>query len=206
MAKYIGEKKSGKVGDKIYSSWNGRPYERQMPESVANPRTEAQQAHRNAFAEISRLSSAMKEGHEEGLHWHAVRQKLKTYNVFRKLNKDCYGSDGIDYPRIKISKGSVAGVNITVANIDEGGNLHVEFHDQCPTEKNMHDQFFLFVFCPDQHEGHFVRPVERTVGMVDAQIPESWLGHDLHLYAFMKDAKGKTSDTIYVSHYSASSN
>lgn len=200
MAKYQGNRMSGKVGDKIYSSWNGRSYVRQMPESVANPQTERQQAHRNAFAEISRLSSAMKEGHEEGLHWYAVRQKLKTYNVFRKLNKDCYGPDGIDYPRIKISKGSVNNVSITVADVDERGKVHVEFHDQCPTEKNMHDHFFLFVFCPDQREGHFVKPVERTVGVVNAYIPETWLGYDLHLYAFMKDAKGKTSNTMYVAY------
>jgi len=198
MAKYRGEKMSGKVGNMIYTSWNGRPYKRRMPESVANPRTEAQQAHRNAFAEISRLSSAMKEGHEEGLHWHAVRQKLNTHSVFRRLNKDCYGPDGIDYTRVKISNGSVTGVRITAANIDNRGNIHVEFHDHYPTDKNKHDQFFLFVFCPDQREGHFAHPVERTVGVVDAQIPKTWLGHDLHLYAFMKDAKGKTSDTMYI--------
>lgn len=198
MAKYRGEKMSGKVGDMIYTSWNGRPYKRRMPESVANPRTEAQQAHRNAFAEISRLSSAMKEGHAEGLHWHAVRQKLNTHSVFRSLNKNCYGPDGIDYARVKISKGSVTGVRITAANIDELGNISVEFHDDYPTEKNRHDRFFLYVFCPDQGEGHFAHPAERTVGVVDAQIPKTWLGHDLHLYAFMKDAKGKTSDTMYV--------
>lgn len=198
MVKYNGEKMSGKVGDMIYSSWNGRPYKRRMPKSVANPKTEAQQTHRNAFAEISRLSSAMKEGHAEGLHWHALRQKLDTHSVFKKLNKDCYGPDGIDYPQVKISIGSVTNVQITAAIIDKRGKIHVEFHDPYPTDKNKHDQFFLFVFCPDQREGHFALPVERTVGVVDAIIPETWLGHNLHLYAFMKDAKGKTSDTTYV--------
>lgn len=143
MANYRGEKKSGKVGDVIYSSWHGRPYVRRRPEKVANPQTEAQQNHRNAFAEISRLSSAMKEAHTKGLHWHAVRQKLNTHSVFKSLNKDCYG--------------------------------------------------------PDEREGHFAHPMERAVGMVDAQIPEQWLGHDLHLYAFMRDAKGRTSETIYIS-------
>lgn len=190
---------SGKVGDMIYSSWNGRPYKRRMPESVANPRTEAQQAHRNAFAEISRLSSAMKEEHTEGLHWRAVRQKLNIHSVFKKLNKDCYDTDGIDHTRVKISKGSVTEVRITAANIDKQGNISVEFHDPYPTEENKHDLFFLFVFCPDLREGHFARPVERTDGVVDAQIPESWLGQTLHLYTFMKDAKGKTSDTMYIS-------
>lgn len=197
MATYKNGILSGKEGDIIHSSWNGRPYERSMPETVANPRTEAQQAHRNAFAEISKLSSAMKEGHVVGLHKEAVRQKLNTHNVFKKINKDCYGPDGIDYAHVVISKGPVQKVNITVVNLDERGNLHVEFRDTGFSEQDMHDLFFLFVFCPDQQTGRFVKLVVRTVGVVDAQIPESWLGHDLHLYAFMKGPKGQTSDTMY---------
>lgn len=194
-------KKSSKLGKMIDSSWLGRPYQRRMPETVANPRTEAQQAHRTAFGEVSKLSAAMREAHEEGLHWKAIRDRLNTPSVFKKLNKDCYGSDGIDYSRVKISYGSVSQVKITAAEVDAQGNVHVEFHDHYVTEKNKTDQFWLFVFCPDLREGHFARPVERTVGVVDAMIEESWQGHELHLYAFMKNAKGQTSDTMYLGHY-----
>ena len=201
MAKYNGEQKSGKLGDYIYSSWRGRPYKKRMPESVANPRTELQQAHRSAFAEISRLSSAMKEAHAEGLHWKAVRDKLDTYSVFKKLNKDCYGADGIDYPCISISYGTLRSVTITAAEVDSQGNVHVEFRDYYATEENKNDLFFLFVFCPDLREGHFARPVERTVGVVDDSIPEKWFDHTLHLYAFMKGTKGRTSETIYIGEF-----
>lgn len=194
-------KKSSKLGKMIDSSWLGRPYQRRMPETVANPRTEAQQAHRTAFGEVSKLSAAMREAHEEGLHWKAIRDRLNTPSVFKKLNKNCYGSDGIDYSRVKISYGSVSQVKITAAEVDAQGNVHVEFHDHYVTEKNKTDQFWLFVFCPDLREGHFARPVERTVGVVDAMIEESWQGHELHLYAFMKNAKGQTSDTMYLGHY-----
>ena len=61
-----------------------------------------------------------------------------------------------------------------------------------------YNKFFLFVYCPDLRLGRFARPVERAVGVVDAQHPEEWLGHKLHLYAFMKDLKGRTSDTMYI--------
>lgn len=198
MAKYRGEKKSGKMGDVIYSSWHGRPYVRRRPEKVANPQTADQQNHRSAFGEISRLSSAMKEGHAKGLHWHAVRQKKNTYCVFKSINKDCYGPDGIVYPHIRISSGTVPDVQITSAEIDEQGMVRVSF-DGGRTLGHDKDEFYLFVFCPDLREGHFAHPVERTAGLVDAQIPEQWLGHTLHLYAFMRDAKGRTSETIYVS-------
>lgn len=64
--------------------------------------------------------------------------------------------------------------------------------------KNGKDEFWLFVFCPDMKEGRFAEPVERTARRVTAQVPDEWQGHELHLYAFMKDAKGRTSRTIYV--------
>ncbi len=194
-------KKSSKLGKMIKSSWLGREYERRMPETVANPRTEAQQAHRTAFGEVSKLSAAMREAHKVGLHWKAIRERLNTPSVFKKINKDCYGADGIDYARVRISYGTVSEVKVTTVGVDAQGNVHVEFHDHYVTDKNKKDTFWLFVFCPDLREGHFARPVERTVGVVDAMIDESWQGHELHLYAFMKNAKGQTSDTMYLGRF-----
>ncbi len=196
MATYNNGDLSGKIGDVIHSSWHGRPYTKRKPESVANPRTEAQQAHRNSFAEISRLSSAMKNGHIIGLHWQAVRQKLNTHCVFKKLNKDCYGPDGIDYARVKISQGYVDGAHITSAEVDAEGNLSVRYDGGYMSEESK-DKFYLFVFCADQREGSFIPPVPRSAGVVNAQIPVEWRGHTLHLYGFMRDKKCRTSDTIY---------
>ena len=196
MATYKNGDLSGKIGDVIHSSWHGRPYTNRRPESVANPQTEAQQAHRNAFAEISRLSSAMKNGHGIGLHWQAVRQKLNTHSVFKKLNKDCYGPDGIDYPRIKISQGTVDGAHITSAEVDADGNLNVQYDGGYMSEESK-DKFYLFVFCPDLRDGGFAPPVPRSAGVVTAQIPVEWRGHDIHLYGFMKNKAGQTSETCY---------
>jgi hypothetical protein len=184
------------MGDVIHSSWHGRPYTKRKPESVANPRTEAQQAHRYAFAEVSRLSSAMKDGHAVGLHWQAVRQKLNTHSIFKKLNKDCYGPDGIDYPRIRISQGPVEGAHITSAEVDAEGNLSVQYDGGYMSEESK-DNFYLFVFCADLRDGGFAQPVLRSAGVVNAQIPVEWRGHTLHLYGFMRDKKGRTSDTRY---------
>ena len=191
-------KKSSKLGKMIKSSWLGREYERRMPETVANPRTEAQQAHRTAFGVVSKLSAAMREAHEVGLHWKAIRERLNTPSVFKKLNKDCYGPDGIIYSRVRMSYGTVSEVKITAVEVNEQGNVHVEFHDHYVTDKNKKDTFWLFVFCPDLREGHFARPVERTVGVINAKIPDEWQGHELHLYAFMKNVKGQTSATMYL--------
>ena len=121
MARKQGDSESGKLGNKIYYTWHGRQCERSMPTSVANPQTEAQQAHRSNFAMISKLSSYMKEAHLVGLHWHAIREHNSTYAIFRNLNKDCFTPDGeINLPRIIVSRGSVEQVEITSATIDHG--------------------------------------------------------------------------------------
>lgn len=187
---------SGKLGDEIHSSWHGRPYTKRRPESVANPRTEAQQEHRNAFAEISRLSSKMKAAHHIGLHWKAMREKLNTHCVFKKINKDCYNEDGIIYPRVVVSCGSVPTADITYAQIDEKGVLKVAFESYC-SPKDMIDTFHLFVYCPELQEGGLAPYVTRSDGVITAVIPEAWRACPLHCYAFLRNKKGQTSDTIY---------
>lgn len=187
---------SGKLGNEIHSSWNGRPYTRRRPESVANPRTEAQQGHRNAFAEISRLSSKMKAAHLIGLHWKAMREKLNTHCVFKKINKDLYNENGIDYPGIAVSYGSVPSAEITSAQMDGNGVLKVTF-DSYGTSKDAADTFHLFVYCPELQEGGLAPYVRRSDGVITAVIPETWRANTLHCYAFLRNKKGQTSDTIY---------
>lgn len=187
---------SGKLGDEIHSSYLGKPYTRKMPEKVENPRTEAQQAHRNAFAEIVRLSSKMSAAHRIGLHWMEVRKKKKTYMLFRSLNKNCYNENGIDYPRIQVSFGSSPKAEITSAKTDEKGVLKVTFNNYCSSE-DMADTFHLFIYCPKLQEGGLAPYVTRADGVITAVIPEAWRALPLHCYAFFRDKKGKTSDTIY---------
>lgn len=209
MARKYGDSESGKLGNIIYYTWHGRQCERAMPTHVANPQTEAQQSHRSNFALISKLSSYMKEAHLVGLHWQALREKNSTYALFRQLNKDCFTPDGlVNLPRIIVSKGSVPMVAITVAKV-ENGVLTVIFDSRCyggdPT-----DEFYLFVYCPALSTGRLATPVPRSAGIVTAVLPDEWLHADpdaanfphsdnqaLHLYAFLRGPKGRTSNTIY---------
>ena len=200
MAKEKNGHLSGKVGDKIHSTWNGRPYVRRMPESVANPRTEAQQSHRRAFAAVASLSNTMKWGHKIGLHALAQKEMLDTSSIFKRINKDCYGPDGIDYARVIISYGSVTSAFVTSAEINAQGGIHVTFQSNV-TPENKDDEFYLFVCCPDEREGFCVAPVARTVGEVRDTIRPNWGGHPLHFYAFMKGKKGRTSNSQYVGQF-----
>lgn len=214
MARIQGNSETGKLGNKIYYTWHGRQCERSMPTHVANPRTEAQQAHRSNFARISKLSSYMKEAHLVGLHGQAVREKNSTYALFKRINKDCFTPDGeIDYPRIVVSKGSVPMVSITSAVIEDGGltvNFYSHAYDGAAT-----DRLFLFVYSPALCAGFLADPVPRSAGKVTALLPDEWLqtaaanasdntntlthshNQTFHLYAFLQGYRLRTSDTIY---------
>lgn len=216
MARKQGDAESGKLGNKIYYTWYGRQCERSMPTSVANPRTEAQQAHRSNFAIVSKLSSYMKAAHLVGLHWHALREHNSTYAIFKHLNKDCFTPDGkINLARVIVSYGTVEQVEITSVTIDK--NLLTVTFDSRVYGGNVTDEFFLFVYCPTFCTGHLATPVPRSAGLVIAVLPSEWLQpipktqeestptipqtdpHSLHLYAFLRSTRGRTSDTIHLS-------
>ena len=209
MARKYGNSESGKLGNKILYTWHGRQCERAMPTHVANPQTEAQQSHRSNFALISKLSSYMKDAHLVGLHWQALRERNSTFALFRKLNKNCFTPDGeINLPRVIVSKGSVPEVSITSASIAEGV-LTVTF-DSRNYAGDPTDEFYLFVYCPALCTGLLATPVPRSAGEITAVLPDEWLhatpnaasfphsdNQGLHLYAFLRGKKGRTSDTIY---------
>ncbi len=217
MARKQGDTESGKLGNKIYYTWHGRQCERSMPTSVANPRTEAQQAHRSNFAIVSKLSSYMKAAHLVGLHWHALKEHNSTYAIFKHLNKDCFTPDGeIDLPRIIVSRGTVESVAITSASIN-GNVLTVTFDSHIYGGKAT-DEFYLFVYCPALCTGRLATPVPRYAGIVTAVLPKEWLrpaeptqadtntlthshtnASTLHLYAFLRSTRSRTSNTIHLS-------
>ena len=208
MARKKGDAESGRLGDRIYYIWHGRQCERAMPKHVANPQTEAQQLHRNSFAMISRLSSYMKEAHIVGLHWYAVREKNSTYAIFRRLNKDCFTAEGdVDYARVVVSKGALPKVDIVSAKV-EGGVLTVGF-DCFQRGDGAGEEFYIFVYNAALCAGFLTTPVLCSAGVVTAAVPSEWLedeegrgteggvGKVLHLYAFVRGVRGRTSDTIY---------
>lgn len=198
MAKCKDDSIRGRVGKVIHSSWRGRPYVRACPETVSNPRTETQQAHRNAFVALSRLASYMKEGHRVGLQYQASRMNMNTFCVFKKLNSELVKADRIDYEHLFLSKGPLDDTRVTGVRM-EGQNLQVTFKkDPYMTEAEGADNLYLYAYCVNLCEGRLFGPAFRFNSAITITVPEEWNGLQLHLYAFFIDSKGRSSDTIYV--------
>ena len=198
MARKRDDSITGRVGDRIHSTWRGRPYTRAYPETVHNPQTEAQQAHRNAFAALSRLSSNMKAAHSIGLDYQANRMKLNTHCAFKKLNKVFVTDQVIRYPLLILSKGPVTSFEITKVRL-EGQTLHVDFDGK---RYDFHaydlDNIYMFAYCADLCQGSLFEPSFRVVGSISGEIPSEWIGPSLHLYFFAIDPKRRASETIHV--------
>ena len=105
-------------------------------------------------------------------------------------------------------------VKITSAGIDKG-ILTVTFDNHIYGGKGS-DEFFLFVYSPALCTGRLATPVPRSSGLVTAVLPSEWLhpteptpsniqaipqtdSQSLHLYAFLRSTRGRTSDTIHLS-------
>lgn len=202
MATVHGNIIKGTIGDRVYSfdPVSRQQVVRRKPKKVRNPKTEAQQAHRNAFVDIVRLSSHMTEAHRLGLRRHAQRERLRTYTYFRRVNKDCFTPDGfVDYPRVVLSYGPVGLVVVNEVLVDADHVLRLTF-DACLKQANAlaNDAFHLFVYCPARGAGILAPPVPRSAGALTFPLPSDWPSDGLHLYAFLLDAKGRASSTIYI--------
>lgn len=202
MAIVEGNLLRGRLGDKIYSidPVTKKQRVRNAPKKVHNPKTDAQQKHRNAFVEIVRLSSYMTEAHSIGLHHHAVREHKRTYADFRSLNKNCFTKEGlIDYPNIILSYGSVSQVTFTSARLDDAHTLHLTY-DPClgTSHSKPDDSLFLYAYCPKCNTGQLYNPIPRQAGSFSIKLPTDWPTDSLHLYAFLCNSKGISSKTMYV--------
>ncbi len=166
MATVQGNIIKGTIGNKIYyyDPVSKRQIVRRKPKKVRNPKTAAQQAHRNAFVDIVRLSSHMTEAHRLGLQRHAQRMTLQTYTDFRRLNKDCFMPDGhVDYPHIVLSLGPVVPVSITSAQVDADRVLRLTFDAGLTLgDAQPDDTFHLFAYCPAIGAGVLAPPIPRT--------------------------------------------
>jgi hypothetical protein len=197
MATQTGNIISGTIGDWVYSDNNGMQGIRAKPKKVSNPRTKSQQANRVTFGKTSQLSSYMKEALNIGLHWDSVRKQKRPYLLFRSYNSKCFTPDGeIDFPHVVVSRGTLKPVDITSAVID-GGVLTVSFNGRVYGGAAK-DGFFLFAYCHDLTAGLLAPPVPRSSGIATLPLPEEWLSHPLHIYAFLRGYRLRTSNTLYI--------
>lgn len=88
---------------------------------------------------------------------------------------------------------------------DERGGRSEERVVVVPFEKNPRhlradgdDLVYLFAWCPAMDEGVLSTPACRRSRRAEIALPGRWAGNEVHLYGFVKDYAGRTSDSQYL--------
>ena len=132
----------------------------------------------------------------------------------------------VDYPSLVVSQGPVAPVGFgAVAPTPPIGHPSLEggdgamraiaahpasstshlsaltFHlEKNPEHRraNADDKVFVAMFCAETGEAMLSLPAYRRSKAITVVLPDEWVGMEVHLYGFVQDNNGRTSDSVYL--------
>ena len=167
---------------------------RSKPRRVANPQTEAQQEHRMLFREMVRMASRLNAILRIGLHDEAVKAGMTEGNLFVNLNKECFGSDGVDYERFVVADGPVTPVAFGTAVVDGDGVLTVPFEkNPLHMQARNDDMVWVVAYCPETRHCELLGCVRRGNRRFSTLLPDTLSDREFHLWGFVRDDRGRCS-------------
>ena len=192
---------SGTVGTVIGYRRNNQWFMRAKPRSVANPRTEAQQAHRRQFGDMVSLASKLLPALKVGMRHYAPQHAMTAGNAFVHLNWVKEGA--ISLKDMKLSVGPVPMVTFTEITVEDGvltlrwgKNLH---HHGAKNE----DTIKIYAYSEEQGLTQCVATAERRTRRLSTLLPDAF--RDAHLWALIEDPMGRVSESQYLEPISPSS-
>ena len=194
---------SGRLGTAVGYQWRGKWCVRSLPGAMANPRTEAQQAHREMFKQEVQLAGRMNWALRETLGAISLEMGLTAGNLFVKSNQHAFAwSDGrlaVDWASLVLSAGPVAPVRFGVPTVSGGTTLTVGFEkNPLHGRAENYDRVYVYVYCPTLEKGYLTAPEYRRTQSVSAVLPEMFAGREVQLWGMVQDAQGRWSETLYI--------
>ena len=185
---------SGTVGTVIGYRRNNQWFMRAKPRFVANPRTEAQQAHRRQFGDMVSLASRLLPALKVGMRHYAPQHAMTAGNAFVHLNWTREGA--ISLKDMKLSVGPVPMVTFTEITVEDGvltlrwdKNLH---HHGAKNE----DTIKIYAYNEEQGLTQCVATAERRTRRLSTLLPDAF--RDAHLWALIEDPMGRVSQSEYI--------
>ena len=185
---------SGTVGTVIGYCRNNQWFMRAKPRFVANPRTEAQQAHRRQFGDMVSLASKLLPALKVGLRHYASQHAMTAGNAFVHLN--WVRDRAISLKNMKVSVGPVPMVTFTEISLEDGV-LTLKW------DKNLHrhgakneDTIKIFAYNEEMGLTQCVATAERRTRRLSTLLPDAF--RDAHLWAIIEDPMGRVSQSEYI--------
>lgn len=191
---------SGRIGPVVGYTRFGRQMMRARPARVNNPRTEAQQAHRNAFRQQVQLAAKMRRVLTATLTDEARAAGLTAQNLFVSVNQRCFAQEEgvlkVDWRRLVLSQGVVAPVGFTGVEVDDAGVVAVSYErNPLKTRADAYDEVYVYAYAPAIGKGFLSAPAHRRDKALHFVLPEEMAGEELQLWGMVRDEQGRWSDS-----------
>ncbi|MBR1549101.1 MAG: hypothetical protein IJ634_00500 [Bacteroidales bacterium] len=204
----------GTVGTVVGYMWRGQWCMRSKPRFYHDAKTEAQLEHRALFKATVAYAGRVKEVLHVGLHRPALDAHKTVCNYFLKINKKCFSmvavdaasGEGdaeaalaVDYASLRVSEGPVAPVGFGVPEMVDECTFRVAFEKNPEHRRaNASDKVYIAMFNAESGEAVLSLPVYRWMKVLTATMPAEWAGQEVHLYGFVQDLDGRTSESTYL--------
>lgn len=194
---------AGKVGPVIGSSWKGIPYMKTRPDKVANPRTLGQMNHRGKLVRTIRFLSSLKVFLRAGYCELAIR--MTEFNAAMSWNyhhavTGSYPEFTIDYPKVLVSRGTLAGALNPQVKAEEG-LIRFTWQNNADNMQVMDtDRVLLLAYHPARQKAvYLIDGNARDSGFQELPIPSHFIGEELHCYlAFRNMEKTSASNSQWL--------
>lgn len=194
---------SGKVGPVVGYIWKRTPCMRAYPAHVNYPNTPSQQQERDWFISMVRFASQARSALLLGFKYRALVKSMTECNYFVNKNKDCFHrtDDGleIDYEKLCLAEGPAADVVFHTPVFRDHETVSVDFdRNTLFSRASGDDMVYLYIYSTDHAKGFLTAPVARKTKNISLQLPSEWSGSLVHIYGFVVDREGRSSNSTYI--------
>ncbi len=194
---------SGKVGQVVGIQWKGRSCMRSYVARISDRRSPLQLEQRSRFTAMIRMAQQSMHAIRLGFKQKADEHRVTEGNWFTHRNTSAFrmvdGSLMVDYERIMLAEGRLAGVEFGTPQFDGEGGLRVDFTDDCNLRgTSRKDSVYVYAYVPTLGEGLLLPPTARSAEVLESSLPMTWQGEEIHLYGFTAGHKGEVSNSTYL--------
>lgn len=207
MAKQIGGidgPYQGKIGNVVGYQWKGKWVTRAVARNFHDAESELQLEQRNRLGSTMSFAARLRDILLLGLKKPALAAQMTEYNYFYHINKGCLKWDGealeVDYEHLRLSEGPLAPVAFTHVERGETSDELVIDFEKNPEHRNCNssDKVYVAAVCAERCEAVLTLPVYRRMRRITVLLPVHWEGLEVHLYGFVQDSAGRTSESSYI--------
>ena len=194
---------SGMVGNVIGYQWRGKWCIRVRPARYRDAKSAPQLEQRSRFRQTVAFAGKAKRILQIGLHKASAERGMTECNYFMRLNNRYItlqdGKLAIDYEQLLFSEGPVAPVAFNSVEMVGETTLRIGF-EKNPLHRvtSPSDQVYVVLYFPELDQFYLPAPALRREKQIDIELEERWIGQEMHLWGFVQDYAGRTSETQYI--------